>query len=49
MGEDDVAVLLNPTGVAAFQNFVQREQELLAMLEKRLEAHSTIVKEMTKS
>jgi hypothetical protein len=46
MGGHDTSVMSSPRAVEAFEKFVKLEQELLAMLQKRLEADRVMLSEM---
>jgi hypothetical protein len=46
MGRHDMSVMSSPRAVEAFEKFVKLEEELLSMLQKRLEADRKMVAEM---
>ena len=46
MGPHDVKVIAGPRAVNAFVHFVQREEELLALLQRRLEEDRAMLAEM---
>ena len=46
MGAHDTSVMSSPRAMEAFEKFVRLEDELLAMLQKRLEADRKMVAEM---
>ncbi|HEY3173640.1 MAG TPA: hypothetical protein VGK86_13815 [Thermoanaerobaculia bacterium] len=46
MGRHDTSVMSSPRAVEAFEKFVKLEQELMSMLQKRLEADRKMLSEM---
>ena len=46
MGAHDASVMSSPRAVAAFENFVKLEEELVALLQQRLESDRAMLAEM---